>query len=64
MLEGEERIKILTIINNAIATRPLLPDYLNLLKNGANIEDIGKAQDEAIQALVGSQTAVVEVWKP
>ncbi|HTB25431.1 MAG TPA: dihydrodipicolinate synthase family protein [Puia sp.] len=32
LLEGEERNKILAIINNAIATRPLLPDYLNLLK--------------------------------
>jgi 1-pyrroline-4-hydroxy-2-carboxylate deaminase len=32
LLEGEERNKILAIINNAIATRPLLPDYLNLSK--------------------------------
>jgi 1-pyrroline-4-hydroxy-2-carboxylate deaminase len=32
MLEGEERNKILAIINKAIATRPLLPDYLNLSK--------------------------------
>jgi 4-hydroxy-tetrahydrodipicolinate synthase len=29
-LEGEEREKILTIINNGIATRPELPDYLNI----------------------------------
>jgi dihydrodipicolinate synthase/N-acetylneuraminate lyase len=32
LLEGEERNKILAIINKAIATRPLLPDYLNLSK--------------------------------
>ncbi len=32
LLEGEERTKILAVINNAIATRPLLPDYLNLSK--------------------------------
>jgi dihydrodipicolinate synthase/N-acetylneuraminate lyase len=32
LLEGEERKKILDIINKAIATRPLLPDYLNLTK--------------------------------
>jgi 4-hydroxy-tetrahydrodipicolinate synthase len=29
-LEGKERANILAIINKAIATRPLLPDYLNL----------------------------------
>jgi 1-pyrroline-4-hydroxy-2-carboxylate deaminase len=32
LLEGEERKKILAIIDNAIATRPQLPDYLNLTK--------------------------------
>ncbi len=32
LLEGEERKKILAIINQAIATRPSLPDYLNLSK--------------------------------
>jgi len=29
-IEGEERDKVLAIINNSIATRPKLPDYLNL----------------------------------
>jgi 4-hydroxy-tetrahydrodipicolinate synthase len=32
VLEGEERKNILAIIDNAIATRPVLPDYLNLAK--------------------------------
>jgi 4-hydroxy-tetrahydrodipicolinate synthase len=32
VLEGQERRKILAIINNAIATRPVLPDYKNLSK--------------------------------
>jgi 4-hydroxy-tetrahydrodipicolinate synthase len=31
-LEGEERKKILAVINHAISTRPVLPDYLNLTK--------------------------------
>jgi 4-hydroxy-tetrahydrodipicolinate synthase len=31
-LEGEERKKILAVINHAISTRPALPDYLNLAK--------------------------------
>jgi 1-pyrroline-4-hydroxy-2-carboxylate deaminase len=31
-LEGEERKKILAIIDHAISTRPVLPDYLNLAK--------------------------------
>lgn len=30
LLEGEERKTVLAIINDAIATRPKLPDYLNL----------------------------------
>ncbi|HXS55215.1 MAG TPA: dihydrodipicolinate synthase family protein, partial [Hanamia sp.] len=29
-VEGKERAHVLSIINKAIATRPLLPDYLNL----------------------------------
>jgi 4-hydroxy-tetrahydrodipicolinate synthase len=29
-IEGEERDKVLSVIDNAIATRPKLPDYLNL----------------------------------
>lgn len=29
-IEGEERDRVLAIINNSIATRPKLPDYLNL----------------------------------
>jgi 1-pyrroline-4-hydroxy-2-carboxylate deaminase len=29
-IEGEERERVLAIINNSIATRPKLPDYLNL----------------------------------
>ena len=32
LLEGEERKRILAIINEAIATRPILPDFLNLTK--------------------------------
>ena len=32
VLEGQERRKTLATINNAIATRPALPDYLNLNK--------------------------------
>lgn len=31
-LQGEERIRIQKIINNAIAIRPVLPDYLNIAK--------------------------------
>ncbi|MBK1438636.1 dihydrodipicolinate synthase family protein [Parapedobacter sp. ISTM3] len=34
-LEGEERARIQKIIDDAIATRPLLPDYLNLPLNTA-----------------------------
>lgn len=30
VIEGEERARVLATINNAIATRPALPDYLNL----------------------------------
>jgi 4-hydroxy-tetrahydrodipicolinate synthase len=30
LLEGEERTRILKIINDGIASRPVLPDYLNL----------------------------------
>lgn len=30
LLEGQEREEVLAIINKGIATRPLLPDYLNL----------------------------------
>ncbi len=29
-VEGKERVHVLSIINKAIATRPLLPDYVNL----------------------------------
>jgi len=38
-LEGEEREKVLAIINKGIETRPLLPDYLNLkiLENAAGV---------------------------
>ncbi len=32
VLQGEDRIRIQKIIDNAIATRPLLPDYLNIEK--------------------------------
>jgi 1-pyrroline-4-hydroxy-2-carboxylate deaminase len=32
VLQGKERKNILAVINNAIATRPALPDYLNLTK--------------------------------
>ncbi len=32
-LVGEERVRIQKIINDAIATRPILPDYLNLPNN-------------------------------
>ena len=31
-IEGEERKKVLATISKAIETRPVLPDYLNLLK--------------------------------
>ncbi|HSZ34586.1 MAG TPA: dihydrodipicolinate synthase family protein [Puia sp.] len=31
-LEGEERKRILAVIDHAISTRPVLPDYLNLVK--------------------------------
>ena len=34
-LEGEERARVQKIINDAIATRPVLPDYLNLPLNTA-----------------------------
>jgi len=33
MLQGEERIRVLKVINDAIATRPPLKDYFNLFKN-------------------------------
>ena len=38
-IEGAEREKVLGIINNAIKTRPSLPDYLNLqvLQNAERI---------------------------
>lgn len=32
MLEGEEKIRVLNVINKGIATRPTLPDYLSLIK--------------------------------
>lgn len=37
-LEGEERARVQKIINDAIATRPILPDYLNLPLNTAVVK--------------------------